>query len=414
MARQIDKLTAAKVRQENKPGWYADGAGLYLQVSPTLSKSWVYRYQVGGKERRHGLGRYSENDTQRGLTLNKARKAAKACRDLRDNGTDPIDHKRQQEALKALADVKGMTFKDCADKYIESHRRGWKSPKHAQQWENTLATYAMPTIGALSVKDVDVGLVLQVLEAIWHEKPETATRVRQRVESVLDWATARGYRKGENPARWKGHLDKLLPKRSKVQKVKHHKAMPYMDVSEYYIDLLTHETMAARALSFIILTGVRSSEAREAAWSEIDLEAGVWVIPAERMKSGRSHRVPLTDEAVSLLEKVKPFSRDGLVFPGMKRNHSISAAALRKHFKDQHPTLTIHGFRSSFRDWCAEQTNYPRELAEAALAHSLRDQTEAAYQRGDMLERRRKVMEAWAVYCTTKRGDILQLRARNG
>ncbi|MEJ1367979.1 MAG: site-specific integrase, partial [Candidatus Sedimenticola sp. (ex Thyasira tokunagai)] len=247
-----------------------------------------------------------------------------------------------------------------------------------------------------------------VLEAIWHEKPETATRVRQRVESVLDWATARGYRKGENPARWKGHLDKLLPKRSKVQKVKHHKAMPYMDVSEYYIDLLTHETMAARALSFIILTGVRSSEAREAAWCEIDLEAGVWVIPAERMKSGRSHRVPLTDEAVSILEKVQPFSQDGLVFPGMKRNHSISAAALRKHFKDQHPTLTIHGFRSSFRDWCAEMTNYPRELAESALAHTVRDKTEAAYQRGDMFERRRKLMESWAMHCMTpSKGELV-------
>ncbi|MEJ1381615.1 MAG: integrase arm-type DNA-binding domain-containing protein [Candidatus Sedimenticola sp. (ex Thyasira tokunagai)] len=410
MARQIEKLTPVKVRQEKKPGWYADGAGLYLQVSPTLSKSWVYRYQVGGRERRHGLGRYSE----KGVTLKEAREAAAVCDRLRKEGIDPIDHKKRQEAINALESVKGMTFKDCADKYIESHRRGWKSPKHAQQWENTLATYAAPIIGALSAKDVDVGLVLKVLEPIWHDKPETATRVRQRVESVLDWATARGYRTGENPARWKGHLDKLLPKRSKVQKVKHHEAMHYLAVPEYYLDLLTHETMAARALSFIILTGVRSSEAREAAWSEIDLEAGVWAIPAERMKSGRFHRVPLTDEAVSLLEKVKPFSLDGLVFPGMKRNHSISAAALRKHFKDQHPALTIHGFRSSFRDWCAEQTNYPRELAEAALAHVIKDQTEAAYQRGDMLERRRKVMEAWSIYCTTKRGDVLQLRARNG
>ncbi len=408
MARQINKLKALVVRQIKESGWYADGLGLYLQVSPSLSKSWVYRYEVGGKERRHGLGSYPT------FSLEDAREAAKVCRRLRKDGHDPIDYRKNERALRALEKAKGMTFSDCVDKYITSHKPSWKSAKHAQQWENTLKTYAKPVIGELPVQNIDVGLVLQVLEPIWQEKTETATRVRQRMESVLDWATARGYRSGENPARWKGHLDKLLPKRSKVQKIKHHEAMPYADVSDYYLRIREKETIAARALAFIVLTATRSSEAREASWSEIDMVEGVWVIPPERMKGGRTHRVPLTPECLSILEKVKPLNRDGMVFPGMKKGQAISSAALHKYFKGQHPNLTVHGFRSSFRDWCAEMTNYPRELAESALAHALRDKTEAAYQRGDLLERRRKLMEAWAVYCTqSKNGEVLPINRLN-
>ncbi|MET0015016.1 MAG: integrase arm-type DNA-binding domain-containing protein [Sedimenticola sp.] len=402
MARQINKLKALTVKQTKQPGWYPDGMGLYLQVSPTLSKSWVYRYEMNGKERRHGLGSYPTH------SLEDAREAAKACRRLRKNGIDPIEYSQELKTQRALEKAKGVTFSDCAEKYIETHKSSWKNAKHAQQWENTLDTYAKPVIGDLSVQDVDVGLILQILEPIWNKKTETATRVRQRIESILDWATARGYRDGENPARWRGHLDKLLPRRSKVQKVIHHPAMPYSKVPQYYQGLRKQETIAARALAFIILTAARSGEARGSSWDEIDLDAGVWTLPPERMKAGRQHRVPLTKEAIHILEQVKPYSQDSFVFPGMKKGKGISEAALRKHLKDTHPDLTIHGFRSSFRDWCAEQTSYPREVAEAALAHVVRDRTEAAYQRGDMFERRRKLMESWSRHCATaKAGKVV-------
>lgn len=393
MAKSIHKLKALQVKQLNKPGWYPDGQGLYLQVSKSLSKSWVYRYEKYTKERRHGLGSYPT------ISLEAARKAAELCRQLRADGYDPIDYKRQLEATRQLDNAKGITFKECALAYIDSHKVGWKNRKHEAQWRNTLETYAFPVMGSLAAQDIDVGLVLKVLEPIWYEKTETASRVRQRIENILDWAKVRNYRTGENPALWRGHLDKLLPKPTKIRKVRHFAAMPYSDLPDYFRSLRKIDTLAAKALAFAILTATRSNETRGAKWEEIDLQTGTWTIPDDRMKAGRSHRVPLTNECLKILNEVEPFKSDSLMFPGLRKVSPISDVALLKLLKQTHPTLTIHGFRSSFRDWCAEMTNYPGALAEAALAHILKDKTEAAYQRGDMFEKRRKLMNAWADYC---------------
>ncbi len=310
MAKKIHRLTALQVKKNLEPGWYPDGQGLYLQVSQSGSKSWVYRYEKVGKERRHGPGSFLY------VSLQNARIAAEHCRKLRRQGIDPIDHKRQLEATRRLEDAKGITFRECALAYIKSHKAGWKNSKHASQWHNTLETYAFPVIGKLSVQDIDVGLVLKVLEPIWLTKTETATRVRQRIENILDWAKAKNYRTGENPAQWRGHLDKLLAKPTKVQKVKHFNAMPYAELPDYFRNLRTIDTQTAKALAFTILTASRSNEAREARWSEIDLQAGTWIIPEERMKAGRPHRVPLTQEAIQILKDAERLKVDDHVFPG--------------------------------------------------------------------------------------------------
>lgn len=406
MAKKIHRLTALQVKQITNPGWYADGQGLYLQVSQSGSKSWVYRYQKAGKERRHGLGPYPS------VSLENARRGAEFCRQLRAEGNDPIDYKRQLELNRQLENAKGITFKECALAYIDSHKAGWKNRKHESQWRNTLETYAFPIMGNLSVQHIDVGLVLKVLEPIWFEKTETASRVRQRIENILDWAKVRNHRTDENPARWRGHLEKLLPKRTKVQKVKHFAAMPYNELPDYFRSLRKIDTLAAKTLAFTILTATRSNEAREAKWEEIDLKAKAWIIPDERMKAGRPHRVPLTQECIEILNEVKRLKVNELVFPGLRKGKPISDAALLKHLKQTHHELTIHGFRSSFRDWCAEMTNYPGALAEAALAHTLKDKTEAAYQRGDMLDRRRNLMDAWANYCMNgqKTADVVPIQ----
>lgn len=393
MAKKIHLLTDREVKNLIKPGSNPDGNGLYLQVSNTGSKAWFYRYQVNHKGRKHGLGSYPT------ISLKSARERAEQCRQLRANGIDPITHKRRNEADKKLEAAKAITFKECATLYIDSHKKGWKNLKHESQWTNTLTTYAYPVIGEISVQQIDVGLVMKVIEPIWHEKTETASRIRQRIEKVLDWAKVRQYRTGDNPAVWRGHIENLLPKRSKVQKVQHFKAMPYGDVPDYFKTLRKKETITSKALAFTILTATRNNEVREAKWHEIDLNAGIWSIPEERMKAEREHRVPLTQECLAVLEEAKKFKVNDYVFPGLSKNRPLSNQSLLKLLKTIHPTLTVHGFRSSFRDWCAEMTAYPREVAEAALAHSLTSATEAAYQRGDLLEKRREMMTTWATYC---------------
>lgn len=393
MAKTVKRLTALQVNKITNPGWYPDGNGLYLQVSPSNTKSWVYRYSINGKERRHGLGPYPDFD------LKDARNAAAKCRQLRKEGMDPIEHKKQEFSKKAYKAAKNKTFEECALSYIEAHKSGWKNRKHESQWRNTLETYAYPVIGNISIQDIDVDLVLKVIEPIWNEKTETASRVRQRIENILDWASARKYRVGENPARWRGHLDKLLPRRSKVQKIQHFKAMPYIDLPEYYEKLKPQETITALALAFTILTATRSSEARNATWDEIDLKTKEWNIPEERMKAEKPHRVPLSKEAIRILKIVNYFSTSKYVFPGLTINKPINDSSIRRLLQQDHPKLTVHGFRSTFRDWCAETTSYPREVAEAALAHSLKDKTEAAYQRGDLFKKRIRLMDAWSSYC---------------
>jgi integrase len=396
--RRVGKLAARKVDTVTKPGLYGDGANLYLKVDDSGAKSWIFRWEVGGgKVRKIGLGPLHT------VGLVAARDRAEDARKLILDGIDPRQARREAKAAAAVAEAKLITFDAARDAYIESHRAGWKSDKHAAQWKATLATYASPHFGALPVGEIDVGLVMRALDPIWKTKSETAHRVRGRVESILDWAKVRGYRSGENPARWKGHLDHLLPARGKVHKVEHHAALPYDQMPAFMRDLRERYGVAALALEFAILTAARTSETLNAAWDEVDLAKRTWTIPAERMKGDREHRIPLSDRAIAIIEDMKAVKHGAFIFPGAKRGKPMSNMAmlllLRRMGRDD---LTTHGFRSSFRTWTAERTNFQREIAEAALAHVIGDRTEEAYQRGDLFEKRRRLMTAWAAFAETK------------
>jgi integrase len=418
MTRAIGRLTALKVEKAKQPGMYADGGGLYLRVTREGTKSWVFRFMLNGRPRWMGIGPLAL------YGLQEARGKALDARRLRHEGVDPIDARRALRAQERLEAAKAMTFEQCAESYIKAHRAGWRNAKHAAQWEATLATYAEPIIGVLPVQAVDTGLVMKVLEQevryapdkptapLWTARPETASRLRGRMESILDWAKVRGYREGENPARWRGHLDKLLPPRAKVRKVEHHAALPYDELPDFMAALRTHEGVAARALEFAILTAARTGEVIGARWSEIDIGEKLWTIPQERMKAGKEHRVPLSARAVVIIEEMKPLADIGagldegcaFVFPGGRRGQPLSNMAflmlLRRMKRDD---LTAHGFRSSFRDWAAERTNFPSEVAEMALAHSVSSKVEQAYRGGDLFERRRRMMIAWTTFCATLR-----------
>lgn len=392
--RQINKLSTAKVASLSKRGLYADGLGLYLQVAEGGTKSWLFRFMKDGRARKMGLGPVHT------VTLAMAREKATEARRLLLEGIDPIEARNETRQAARLDAAKALTFRECAEKYIAAHSTGWKNAKHAAQWASTLETYAYPHFGNLPVASIDVGLVLKALEPIWNIKTETASRVRGRIESVLDWATARKYRTGENPARWRGHLDHLLPARRDVAKVKHHAALPYADVGSFVATIREMEGVTARALEFAILTAARTNEVVKARWQEVDLDARMWVIPAGRMKAGREHRVPLSDRAIEILVSLPREKGSDFVFIGDKHGKPISNMAmlmmLRRMKRDD---LTVHGFRSTFRDWAAEQTMYPNEMVEMALAHAVSDKTEAAYRRGDMLEKRRCLMHDWSVFC---------------
>jgi integrase len=400
MARQLNKLSARTVETKRTPGVYSDGGGLYLQVGPSGSKAWLFRFMLNGKAREMGLGALHT------VTLPEARDKALACRKLRDAGVDPIQARDADRAKAQLEAAKALTFGECAAAYIEANKAGWKNDKHADQWKNTLNTYAAPALGTLAVQAIDTTLVLRVIEPIWTKKPETAGRVRGRIESVLDWATARGFRVGENPARWRGHLDKLLPRRSKVKRVEHHAALPYCDIGSFIGRLREQQGIAARALEFMICTAARTGEVIGAQWPEFDLQAKVWTVPASRMKAQREHRVPLSDRAVQIIEEMQKAKRGDYVFPGGREGKPLSNAAMLALLQRrmERADLTVHGFRSTFRTWAAERTNFPRELAEAALAHVLSDKTEAAYQRGDLFEKRRKLMQSWAAFLEVENG----------
>ncbi|TXM91607.1 tyrosine-type recombinase/integrase [Methylobacterium sp. WL30] len=388
------KLTALGVARLKTPGMYGDGGGLWLQVSGKGAKSWIFRFTLDGKARAMGLG--SANT----FSLVEARDRARECRKLTAERLDPIEARagRRQEA--AIEAARAITFRTCAAGYIEAHRAGWRNIKHAAQWTATLEAYAYPAFGDLPVQAVDTGLVMQALEPIWSAKPETATRVRGRIESVLDWATTRGYRRGENPARWKGHLQNLLPKRSKVQRVEHHAALPFVDVPTFMADLASRDAVAARALAFAILTAARTGEVIGARWSEIDLDTRTWTVPADRMKGGREHRVPLSDPAVVLLKQMQTIGDAGFVFPGARRGKPMSGMGMLMLLRRMgRADITAHGFRSSFRDWASETTHFPSEVVEMALAHTVESKVERAYRRGDLFEKRRELMRTWAVYC---------------
>ena len=394
MARASNRLSAVEVKNATERGMYHDWGGLYLQVSAGGAKSWIFRFMLNGRAREMGLG------PVHAIPLAEARKRAAECRRLRLDGIDPIDVRGAERDQRKLEAAKAMTFDACAAAYIDVHKAGWRNAKHREQWPNTLNTYANPVFGSLPVQAVDVGLVMKALEPIWQTKPETASRLRGRIEAVLDWATVREYRKGENPARWRGHLDKLLPARSKVRKVEHHPALPYDELADFVTALRSQEGVASRALEFLILTAARTGEVIGARWDEVDPVEKMWVVPAARMKARREHRVPLSAGAVAVLKEMKEIRESDFVFPGGKKGKPLSNMAMLAVLKRMdRGELTAHGFRSSFRDWAAERTNFAREVAEMALAHMVGDKVEAAYRRGDLFQKRRQIMEAWARFC---------------
>jgi integrase len=396
MARPIGKLSAIEVSKAKQKGLLSDGGGLYLQVSASGSKSWVFRFMLHGRSREMGLG------SANAVSLADARARAADCRKLLSQKIDPIEIRQAEYAAKRLAVAKTISFKQCAEAYIDMHKAGWKNEKHISQWRRTLETYAYPCFGNTSIQAIDVALVIKVIEPIWNKKPETASRLRARIESILDWASAREYRQGENPARWRGHMENLLPKKSKVRRIKHHPALPYAEIEDFMIELKDDAAIAARALEFTILTASRTSEAIGAKWSEINLKEEIWVVPAHRIKAGREHRVPLSKAAMAVLREMELVNNSDFVFPGTKKGQPLSnMAMLALKNRMGKKAITIHGFRSTFRDWAAEQTNFPREVAEAALAHAVGDKTEAAYRRGDLFKKRRQLMEAWGRYCVS-------------
>lgn len=401
------KLKPLAVDKLKKAGLHGDGAGLWLKVTEAGSKSWILRYTSGGRERWMGLGPYPD------VSVAEAREKAAELRKQVRAGIDPLDEKHEQRAISRAATARSVTFDWCAEQFIDAHKAGWRNPKHVDQWRNTIATYASPIIGKLSVDKVDTAHIMRIMEkdALWTQKNETASRLRGRLENVMDWATVRKYRAGDNPARWKGHLDKLLPAKSKVQKNEHHAALPWPEIGTFMEAMRKVEGMGALALEFAILTAARSGEVRGATWTEIDIDSGMWIVPAERMKAKREHRVPLSKQALAVLTKAG--TKEGLIFPGMKKETALSDMSLSAVLKRMaRSDLTVHGFRSTFRDWCAESTNYPRDMAEMALAHTVGDKVEAAYRRGDMLDKRRHMMQAWADFCDKKiTGEVIPMRS---
>jgi integrase len=400
MAKIISKLSALAVASAKIPGLYGDGGGLYLQVSANGSKSWIFRFKADGRSRYMGLG------SLKTISFAKAREAASKCRELRLQGIDPIAQRGWVRTAARLEAVKNMTFDECRDAYIAAHKAGWRNAKHRMQWINTLHTYVSPVFGKLAVQAVDVARVTQVLEPIWSTKPETASRLRGRIERVLDWAKARGFRSGENPARWRGHLDQLLPARLKVHKVRHHAALPFRELPPFMASLRERAAVAARALEFAILTAARTGEVIDATWGEIDLGRRIWTVPASRMKGYRDHRVPLSDHAVALLDEMQETRSNEFVFSrhgGKPLSNMALPMMLRRMGRSD---VTAHGFRSSFRTWAAERTGFPREVVEAALAHVIGNKVEAAYQRGDLLDKRRELMAEWGEYCASPASAI--------
>lgn len=392
MARKAKELSALEVGRLAKPGLHFIGgvSGLALQVTPLGARSWILRVMIGGKRREMGLGGFPD------VTLAGAKDTARAARIKIKEGIDPINDAKAKRSALCAARAASMTFSEAAAAYIAVMESEWTNKKHASQWRNTLTTYAYPVVGNIYVREIDQSHVMRVLEPIWLNKTETATRLRGRIENILDWAKVRGYRSGENPARWRGHLDMLLPTPGKVQKVEHHPALSFDDLGDFMEKLRQQDGMGARALEFAILTAARSGEVRGATWGEVDLAEATWTISADRMKAKREHRVALNEEVMALLESL-PRSGD-LIFPngkGEKLSDMTLTAVLRRMKRSD---ITAHGFRSTFRDWCSERTNYPSDVAEMALAHTIGDKVEAAYRRGDLFKKRRRLMRDWGKF----------------
>src|SRR5580704_14262681 len=399
MARGHGRLKPLQIERFKGPGKLSDGGGLYLIAGRNGARTWVFRYSRKGRAVELGLG------ASRAVPVLAARQKAAELRAVLAAGGDPKQHRDEQRQLQARQSAKAITFKTAAGQYIEANRAGWRNVKHAAQWTSTLATYVYPVFGSGPVGDVTASDVLKVLTPIWATKPETASRVRGRIEAVLDYAKVHGWREGENPARWKGGLAMTLPARNKVRRVKHHAALPYGEVPDLMKVLGAMEGLGPVALGFLILTASRTGEVIGAQWNEMDLAKGVWTIPAERMKAAREHRVPLNTEATALLEALPRIGE--LVFPGMKRGKPLSNMTLLQTLRRmKRNDLTAHGFRSSFRDWAAEMTSFPREVIEASLAHTVGTQVERAYLRSDLFDKRRLLMKAWGQHCAGLRGTV--------
>ncbi len=398
------KLTARQVATAD-PGKYEDGAGLRLVVSKSGSRRWVFRFRLNGRSREMGLGGFPD------VSLGEARVKAARHRKKVKAGVDPI------EARKA-GEVEMPTFTTCAARYIRAHRGGWKNARHARQWVSTLRTYAHPEIGAKPVDAIGTDDVLSILKPIWTSKTETAKRVQGRIENILDYAAAHGYRDQANPARWRGHLDKLLPRPTRIKKPEHHPAMPYEDLPAFMAELRANGSLSALALQFLILTATRTSEALKARWEEIDLETRTWTVPASRMKTGREHRVPLSDAALAVLEALPRVHGNPYLFPGTRQSRPLSNMALLQLMRGmgygvncERGDYVPHGFRSSFRDWSGEVSSYPRDVAEMALAHVIENKVEAAYQRGGLFAERARMMQEWAEFVTMAPVTVTSLPA---
>jgi integrase len=390
-------LTPLELRRATEPGLHFAGEGLYLQVTGANARSWLFRYSLAGKPRMMGLG------SERHLSLADARKLRDEARALWLRGLDPLEARKRDQARLRIENTKATTFREVAEQYISARQigeAGWRNAKHAAQWASTLKSFAYPMFGDLPVQVVDRSLVIKTLDPIWSTKHETARRLRGRIETILDFAQARGFRPDDaaNPARREA-LKAAFPqfKRS----VKHHSALKYQEVGAFMADLRNREGSAARALEFAILTAARTGEVLGAKWAEIDEAARVWVVPGNRMKSGREHRVPLSDAALQVLDGMKQNPRESdLVFPSVGKKGPMSNMAMLKLLQRMgRPEITVHGFRSTFRDWAAEETEFRNEVLEMALAHSVGDDVEAAYRRGDMFQKRRAPMDAWADFC---------------
>jgi integrase len=394
MARERNRLTALRVKSLREPGRYADGGGLYLFVGRNNARVWVFRYRDRrtSKHRDRGLGPVAD------VPLEKARERAAACRALLLDGVDPIDANRTERLAARVEHSRRMTFAQCASAFIDAKKAAWRNEKHREQWTNSLKTHAAPLM-SMPVAEIDTPDVLGVLNAIWATRTETATRVRGRIENILDWARVSGFRTGENPARWKGHLKILLAPPTELKAVEHHPALPYIDMPAFIVDLRKRQGVTARALELQILTAARPGEIVGAQWSEFDLDAKLWTIPASRMKANREHRVPLSEAAVALLSELP--KKGEFVFAGAKPKTSLSIAAPLELVKELRAGFVPHGFRSTFRDWAADRTSFPRDVAEAALAHTLKDKAEAAYRRSDLFDKRRKLMDQWAKFVET-------------
>jgi integrase len=389
------KLTVKRVERLREPGRYADGGNLYLQVTNADNRSWVFRYERRGVERAMGLG------PAHTLSLHEARERARQARLLLLDGVDPLAARVDERRKRAEAAQKRLTFREAAQAYNDAHERKWSNAKHRAQFLSSLKTYAFPVLANMPVAEIDTPAVLRAIEPHWLTKTETLSRVRGRIEAVLDWATVRGYRSGDNPATWKT-IGKALPARSEIAKVEHHPALPYRELPAFMAELRKRDGVAARALEFLILTAARTGEVTGARWSEVDLDAKVWTVPAGRMKGGREHRVALSGAATALLRAL--YSEDGNehVFIGSQPGSGLSSQGMPQVLHRMgRADVSVHGMRSTFRDWCGEQTNFPREVAELALAHTIGDKTERAYQRGDLLKKRYALAEAWARYATS-------------